>query len=320
MTRPRKSVSDDWASLRGAWTSVATADLPSNVNMLVVDGEVQDLGGVHDLPGLELLELHRWARPLHPLAGHPALSKLILDAAGGFGSPAVLGDLPALEVLSIGVDVDDALRLPALMDQIPWSRLTRLRHVSLGVTGSMSGELASHDLAFLADLERIEVAAMLGSVLSDPDARLTRERLPGSLRELRLIERTSGELDDATTRLAEHGINVTVLDDAHEMPHLPWPPPGPAHTDENTIEQLINQAVGLENTVRGWTLRVLGSGLPAEITTSQLGDLLAARLCPTVDVVVDAEASELTILGRDLQAGVRWEEAAVAIMEELWGL
>jgi hypothetical protein len=43
---------------------------------LVVDGELQDLTGVLNLPGLLSLRLRRWARQLDPVAGHPALRSL----------------------------------------------------------------------------------------------------------------------------------------------------------------------------------------------------------------------------------------------------
>jgi hypothetical protein len=67
-------------------------------------------------------------------------------------------------------------------------------------------------------------------------------------------------------------------------------------------------------------LSVLASGLPIVGTTSDLRDLLLARVDLTPDIVVDIEGSELTIIGRDPAVGEHFEQSVVAIMEELWGL
>ena len=73
--------------LRGPWASVAAANLPRDTHTLHIDGEVEDLAGILDLPDLSILELNRWTRSIEPLAGHAAVSSLTIAETGGFGPP-----------------------------------------------------------------------------------------------------------------------------------------------------------------------------------------------------------------------------------------
>ena len=190
MTKPHKSADGGGAVLRGPWTSVAAANLPRDTHTLHIDGEVEDLTGILDLPDLSILELNRWMRSIEPLAEHPTLSSLTIAESGGFGPPGTLALLPALERLSISVREDDAPRVPALLDQIPWRAMRRLRSFGVGVDGWEGGPLASHDLGVSG--RSVSMCAMRVPSARSSRARagaLAPERIPAALRELRLIER-----------------------------------------------------------------------------------------------------------------------------------